>query len=134
DSSRTGTCGRPCAAAGLLDAAQPQHPAHPREPRRLTDKRKEQQMFKSKACTIVGAKGGRLMKTGLRRQALIALLVLPALALPMQAASADQLPFKGSETGTFQLLGPCETSGIRVDVTGTGHTTQLRNYSGPYRE
>jgi hypothetical protein len=52
----------------------------------------------------------------------------------MQAAADDQLPLKGSETGTFQLLGPCETSGIIVDVTGTGHTTQLGNYSGRYRE
>jgi hypothetical protein len=91
-------------------------------------------MFKSKAYTILSAKGGRLMKSGLRRRTLIGLLVMPALALPMQAAASDQLPLKGSETGTFQLLGPCETSGIIVDVAGTGHSTQLGNYSGHYRE
>lgn len=65
---------------------------------------------------------------------LIGLLVLPALALPAQAAAADQLPVNGAETGTFQLLGPCETGGIVLEVTGTGHSTQLGNYRGDYRE
>ncbi len=86
-------------------------------------------MFKSKANTILGTKG-RLM----RRQALIGLLVLPALALPMQAAAKDRLPLKGAESGTFRLLGPCETSGMSLEVSGTGHTTELGNYSGHYRE
>jgi hypothetical protein len=79
-------------------------------------------------------KRGRLMRNGLRRKTLIGLLVLPALALPMQAAAKDRLPLKGSETGTFQLLGPCETSGMILEVTGAGHTTRLGNYSGNYRE
>ena len=61
-------------------------------------------MFKPKGHTILGAKGGRL-KIGRGRQTLMGLLVLVALALPMHAAAADQLPFKASETGTFQLLG-----------------------------
>ena len=68
-----------------------------------------------------------------KRNALIGLLVLPALALPMQAAAKDRLPVKGSETGTFRLLGPCE-SGMILEVTGTGHSTELGNYSGHYRE
>jgi hypothetical protein len=89
-------------------------------------------MFKPKADT--GAKRGRPMKIGLRRQTLIGLFVLPALALPMQAAADEHLPLKGSESGTFQLLGPCETSGMILDVTGSGHTTQLGNYRGHYRE
>jgi hypothetical protein len=66
-------------------------------------------------------------------KALIGLLVLPALALPMQAAAKDRLPVKGSETGTFKLLGPCE-SGMILEVTGTGQSTQLGDYSGHYRE
>jgi hypothetical protein len=65
---------------------------------------------------------------------LIGLLVLPALALPMQAAAKDRVPIKGAETGTFQLLGPCETGGMILEVTGTGHSTQLGSYSGRYRE
>src|SRR4051812_32207763 len=69
-----------------------------------------------------------------RRMALIALLALPTLALPMQAAAADQPPLKGAETGTFQLLGPCETGGIVLEVTGIGHSTHLGQYSGRYRE
>jgi hypothetical protein len=91
-------------------------------------------MFKPKTDTLPGTKGGRLAQSRLRRRALIGLLVLPTLALPMQAAAADQLPLKGSETGTFQLLGPCDTGGIIVDVTGTGHTTQLGYFGGHYRE
>ena len=73
-------------------------------------------MFKSKASTIVG------------------LLLLPALALPMQASAADQPPLKGSESGMFQLLGPCEAGGVILEVTGTGHSTKLGSYSGRYRE
>jgi hypothetical protein len=65
---------------------------------------------------------------------LIGLLFLPALALPMQAAADDQLPLKGSESGTFALPGPCAAGGVVIDVVGTGHTTQLGNYSGHYRE
>ena len=68
------------------------------------------------------------------RKTLIALLALPALALPMQAAAADQPPLKGAESGTFQLLGPCETGGVVLEVTGTGQSTQLGHYSGRYRE
>jgi hypothetical protein len=73
-------------------------------------------MFKSKAKAIVG------------------LLLLSALALPMQASAADQRPLNGSESGTFQLLGPCEASGVILEVTGSGHATKLGNYSGRYRE
>ena len=68
------------------------------------------------------------------RKALIGLLVLPALALPMQAAAKDLLPLEGSESGTFRILGPCETGGMALEVTGTGHTTQLGSYTGHYRE
>jgi hypothetical protein len=91
-------------------------------------------MFNPKATTILGTTGGRLMNGSLRRRTLIGLLVLPALALPMQAAANDRLPLKGRETGTFQLRGPCETGGMILEVTGTGRTTQLGNYSGNYRE
>jgi hypothetical protein len=96
--------------------------------------RKGHQMFKPKAYTTLGTKGGRLTRSGLSRRTLIGLLVVPALALPMQAAADVRLPLKGSETGTFQLLGPCETSGMILEVTGTGNTTELGNYSGRYRE
>ena len=69
-----------------------------------------------------------------KRYTLIGLLVLPALALPMQAAAKDRLPLKGSESGTFQLLGPCETGGLILEVTGSGHATGLGSYSARYRE
>jgi hypothetical protein len=74
------------------------------------------------------------MKIGPRRKILTGMLVLGALALPMQAAASDQVPLKASETGTFQLLGQCETSGLVLDVSGTGDATQLGNYSAHYRE
>ena len=70
----------------------------------------------------------------LKTKAVLALLVLPALALPMQAAAKDRLPLKGSESGTFQLLGPCESGGLILEVTGTGHSTRLGSYSARYRE
>ena len=62
------------------------------------------------------------------------LLALVALAIPLQAVAGDQIPFKSSETGTFQIIGSGETSGIVVDVTGSGHATGLGNYSAHYRE
>ena len=68
-----------------------------------------------------------------KSKTLIGLLVLPALALPMQATAKDRLHLKGSETGTFRLLGPCE-GGMTLEVTGTGHSTKLGRYSGRYRE
>jgi hypothetical protein len=67
-------------------------------------------------------------------KSLIGLLVLVALALPMYATAGDQMPLNGSETGTFQLLGPCETGGLALEVTGTGHATFIGRYTGRYRE
>ena len=91
-------------------------------------------MFKPKTYTMFGTKGRRLLKAGLGRRTLVGLLVLVALALPMYATAADQVPFKASEAGPFQILGSCGTGGIIVDVTGTGHATELGTYSAHYRE
>jgi hypothetical protein len=73
----------------------------------------------------------RLTKT---RTILIGLLVLVAFALPMYAAAGDKVSLNGSESGTFQLLGPCDTGGIALEVTGTGHATFIGHYAGRYRE
>lgn len=62
------------------------------------------------------------------------LFALVALALPIYAAAAAQLPFKGSEDGTFQFADPCETNGVIVDVTGSGHATDVGKYTVHYRE
>jgi len=62
------------------------------------------------------------------------LFLLVALALPMHAAAAKDLPLKGSESGTFQLLGPCDSGGIALEVNGTGHSTFLGQYTSRYRE
>ena len=91
-------------------------------------------MLKHKPRTIFGSNTKRLLTIGRRRQTLIGLLVLVALALPMYAAAGDQVPLNGSETGTFELLGPCETGGIALHVTGTGRATFLGSYTGDYRE
>ena len=69
-----------------------------------------------------------------KTKAVLALLALPALALPAQAVAKEQQPLKGSESGTFQLLGPCESGGVVLEVTGSGHATALGNYSARYRE
>jgi len=62
------------------------------------------------------------------------LLVLTALALPTYAAAGNDMTLKGSEAGTFQVLGPCDGGGIALEVTGTGHSTRLGDYSARYRE
>ena len=91
-------------------------------------------MFKPKAHALFAARGGRLIEIGLRSRTLMGMLVLVALALPMQAAAADRVPLKAAETGTFELLGPCEAGGVVVDVTGSGHATQLGAFTTHYRE
>jgi hypothetical protein len=68
------------------------------------------------------------------RRALIGLLVFAALALPMAATADDRLRLNGSEAGTFRMLGPCETGGLALEVTGTGHATFIGRYTGRYRE
>ena len=69
-----------------------------------------------------------------KTQALVGLLVPVALALPIYAAAAGQSPFKASEAGTFQVLGPCGAGGIVIDVTGSGQATELGKYTAHYRE
>jgi hypothetical protein len=69
-----------------------------------------------------------------KTRTLVGLLVLVALALPIYAAAADQVPFKASETGTFRILGPCGVGGIVIDVTGSGQATDLGKYTAHYRE
>ena len=68
----------------------------------------------------------RLQRAGLL------LIVLAALALPMQALAGSQAPFKGSDTGRFTLkqnaCGP-KSSWHRVDITGTGTAKQLGKYT-----
>jgi hypothetical protein len=68
-----------------------------------------------------------------KAKALPLLLLLPALALPAQATAADR-PLKGSEAGTFQMLGPCEAGGVIIDVTGSGNAAQLGDYRSHYHE
>ena len=75
-----------------------------------------------------------MFKSKAARGAVFGLLLLPALALPMQAAADARVPVKGTETGTFEMVGPCGTSGVVLEVTGTGHATRLGHYSGFYRE
>lgn len=69
-----------------------------------------------------------------KTKALPLLILLPALALSTQASAADQPPLKGSEAGTFQMLGPCEAGGVIIDVTGSGHAAQLGDYGSHYHE
>ena len=75
-----------------------------------------------------------MFKSKAARSAALGLLLLPALALPMQAAADARVPVKGTETGTFKMLGPCGTGGVLLEVTGTGQATHLGHYSGFYRE
>jgi len=75
-----------------------------------------------------------MFKSKAARGAVFGLLLLPALALPMQATASAQVPVKGAETGTFKMVGPCGTSGVVLEVVGTGHATHLGHYSGFYRE
>jgi hypothetical protein len=52
----------------------------------------------------------------------------------MNVAAADHVSLKAVENGTFQLLGPCETGGLVLEVTGTDYATHLGNYNSHSRE
>ena len=75
-----------------------------------------------------------MFKSKTARGAAFGLLFLLALALPMQANADARVPVKGTETGTFKVVRPCATSGVVLEVTGSGHATHLGHYSGFYRE
>jgi hypothetical protein len=79
------------------------------------------------------AKGANMFRHT-HRAILGALLVLAALALPTYAGAGNDMTLKGSETGTFQVLGPCDGGGIALEVTGAGHSTRLGEYSALYVE
>lgn len=46
-----------------------------------------------------------------------------------QALGADQVPFKGSDAGGFDLPGSCPDGRLEVVISGTGRATQLGAYT-----
>ena len=53
---------------------------------------------------------------------------------PALAAIRPTLIEKNARGETFKMVGPCGTSGVVLEVTGTGHATHLGRHSGFYRE
>jgi hypothetical protein len=74
-----------------------------------------------------------MKKVNRRATTLAAVFVLVALALPIGASAAAGIRVDGAESGTFQVLGSC-SNGLILEVSGTGHSTYLGDYSGRYRE
>ena len=74
---------------------------------------------------------GRATRSKLQRAGGL-LVVLAALALPMQALAGAQVPLKGSDRGSFTLTpnacGP-KNSWLRVSITGAGTAQQLGKYT-----
>jgi hypothetical protein len=64
------------------------------------------------------------------------LVVLAALTLPVYAMAGAQVPFKGSDVGTFTLTagGVCWEGWFQVDITGSGNATHLGRYTYVARE
>ena len=57
-------------------------------------------------------------------------LIIGQAALANLAFGADEVPFKGSDQGGFQLPGACPGGNLeRVVINGTGHATQLGAYA-----
>lgn len=57
-------------------------------------------------------------------------LIIGQAALANLAFGADEVPFKGSDRGGFQLPGACPGGNLeRVVINGTGHATQLGAYA-----
>lgn len=64
----------------------------------------------------------------LRRAGLL-LVVLAALALPMQALAGAQVPYKGSDSGGFTVPGTCAPGVFQIDINGTGTATHVGTYT-----
>lgn len=57
-------------------------------------------------------------------------LIIGQAALANLAFGADEVPFRGSDQGGFQLPGACPGGNLeRVVINGTGHATQLGAYT-----
>lgn len=69
-----------------------------------------------------------LMGTRLRRAGLL-FVVLAALALPIQALAGEQVPFKGSDSGTAKEgTHACSASFAPLELTGSGVATHVGRY------
>jgi hypothetical protein len=61
---------------------------------------------------------------------LVLALIMGQVALASLAFGADNVPFKGSDQGGFQLPGTCAGGSLEeVVIGGTGHATQLGAYT-----
>jgi len=57
-------------------------------------------------------------------------LIIGQAALANLAFGADEVPFRGSDRGGFQLPGPCPGSSLeQVVIHGAGHASQLGAYT-----
>lgn len=60
----------------------------------------------------------------------LALVAFAALVLPMQALAGAQVPYRGSDSGTFVLgTHSCPAGFIPLDINGTGRATHVGRYA-----
>jgi hypothetical protein len=57
------------------------------------------------------------------------LALVAVLALPLQALAGAQVPYKGSDSGGYTIPGTCAPGIFRIDISGSGHGTQVGRYS-----
>jgi hypothetical protein len=58
------------------------------------------------------------------------LVALAALALPLQALAGPQVPYHGSDSGTFALgSGVCAAGFVSLDINGSGSATHVGKYT-----
>jgi hypothetical protein len=70
----------------------------------------------------------RATKRRLQRAGLL-LVVLAALAVPIQAVAGAQVPYKASDSGGYTILGTCAPGIFQIDINGTGTATLLGKYT-----
>lgn len=56
-------------------------------------------------------------------------LIVGQMALTNVAFGAENVPFKGTDQGGFQLPGACAGGSLEVVLNGTGHATRLGAYT-----
>ena len=75
-------------------------------------------------------RGGRESAVPKSRIAILVLaMTLGQVALANMALGADEVPFRGSDDGGFELPGSCPDGSLEIVISGTGRATQLGAYT-----
>ena len=81
-----------------------------------------------RAPRVIAEEGGQTLPKW-RISIVVLALIIGQAALANLAFGADEVPFRGSDQGGFQLPGACPGGSLEVVIQGTGRATRLGAYT-----